>query len=325
MISKPYEDKGISQYDRYYECYRCCHCNGLAFMGYLDKLNADAKLPHNKEEARRIVEEYGQAYQLDDAQFIHYRCGAYVGPGRRLRSEDLDLLSRSAEVDIELLETILSHYKLTHEDLRLRFMRAGGTEEDFKKLYKVDATDEEKNLVSLGIYGDDPSNYNLFNENEIRQVHERIYITEDDRNQFKLRNRNNVFVPEMSDPSIVDTLDYRELMRIQPNCVRCQSQITVNARGFRFNREDRMPKYVHFSCYNIIISRRKEEEKRLLYMSLNYSEQERMRAIEEHLGQLPIVGYNKWMADSLKNPDSWQFHQKVEQFIQFYEKGMASS
>jgi hypothetical protein len=205
-------------------------------------------------------------------------------------------------------------------------VRSGRSEAEFDSLYKSDATVEERDLSLLGIYGPDPSNYNLFKQEEIEAVHKRIYVTEEDRNQFKLKNRNNVFVPELSDPSVVDTLDYRELMYIQPNCVRCQAQITVNARGFRFNREANIiPQYIHFSCYDIIRSRRKEEAKRSLYMSLNYSEQERMRAIEEHLGQLPIVGYNEWMAGFPTGSDSWQFHQKVEQFIQFYERGMASS
>ena len=319
MISPVYTNKGVSRYDPGSRCYRCCHCDGLAFLSYIDKYNATAQLPSNKDETDRILAESGNAYQLDYKQFIHYRCGVYVGQGRHIKSEDLDLIAQTKEMTKEFTDTILSHYLLTKDDIMKRFIQHNEKETVFDDIYSetVVINDDLKN--KLKIKGDNPDDFNLFNPDDINAIHQRIYIKEEDLETFKSANRNSVYIPPMDDPSVEQTLNYRHLRNEQPQCVRCDAQLTAHTPGLQFIH-NRAVLYVHFTCYDIIVKKREENDRHKLYEQFDSQEKKRLKLIEEKWGYLPVREYMEWY-ERVKKPvaGSWEYKIEHDQFLQFYE------
>lgn len=313
MISPPYDNKGISRYDKRYSTYRCCHCDGLAFVSYLDKLHAQEELPSNKEETRRINDESGNAYQLDYAQFIHYRCGVYVGPGRQINAEDLDLIYRTKDLTDGVINDILSRYRLTQEEIKQRFIINNMTEELFNN-----GNPDNDIANKIGIYQEKEGEYNLFSSDEIRKIHKRIYITEKDMQLFKTNNKNNVYIPEMSDPTVKEVLNYRDLLNIHPQCVRCDGQLSISSRGLRFIHNNETM-YIHFTCYDIITSRNEEKRRRELYDAFDLDEQKRLMVIEQKWGYLPVNEYMLWKKTNNYERNTWAYKNAHYNFIQFYE------
>ena len=124
-ISARYDNQGVSRWDVHvYGLWHCCHCDGLAYLGYQDRLTAE-QISMLYAERNRTLQEAGVARVVGFQQFLHYRCGVYLGYGRQMHEEDLETLSRLQELSPAILTEIHSHYLLTHDEAEQQLFDQG--------------------------------------------------------------------------------------------------------------------------------------------------------------------------------------------------------
>jgi hypothetical protein len=107
MLSGIYTNQGVSRYDKHWKCYRCCHCDGLAYLTPLERYLATTEHRGERDYAQTMAEA-GEAHDLGFRQYLHYRCGVYAVPA--FLAQDLDTLANLDVADDAVFAEILSHY-----------------------------------------------------------------------------------------------------------------------------------------------------------------------------------------------------------------------
>ena len=140
MFPTVYTNKGVSRFDKHWQCHRCCHCDGLAYLSPLERYLAENDHGEEANYVQTMVEA-GEAHDLGFRQYLHYRCGCYAGPNRQFLAEDLDTLAGTVTLDDATVDTLLAHYPpdtFNVGEVRLAWQRVHVTAADFAEFRRRD-------------------------------------------------------------------------------------------------------------------------------------------------------------------------------------------
>jgi hypothetical protein len=323
-ISKRYDNQGVSRVSRYDQLLCCCHCDGIALMNAFEYTRlfhalAARKLRPSVEE--RIWSESGRARLIGEAQVLHERCGVFLGHQRVLLDQDMHTLAYTEKLTPEMIQEIQSHYVLDDRQSANQVLEEQGLSNQAQRTQLLEdsvnppvdedaATSVKSRLASYGLYYVD-GQFGRFSEEDLVAVHNRLYITEADRQAFRDQNRDNQWFPEPNDPLITRTLKYYVIQEEERYCQHCQQSVLAEAPGLRWQESAENSLYWHYDCYDFLVKRRDRKLEQELEALLTPLQLERLRVIIEKLERFPLQEY-KSLKKTVATPD-------YEAFVKAFE------
>lgn len=334
-ISEPYAHQGVSRWDGEYRQWRCCHCDGLAYRSHRERRAAEAL------GNERLLQEAGDAQEVGFRQWLHYRCGVYLGHGRAMSEQDLQSLARVERVSPALSARICAHYELESAEAR-QLLRSLGLHDPvaldalLEPLAPVAEPDDEKAVVgelgedeeaykkyeaqrqlleSYGLYYlYDRKRYARFSPEDVEAVHRRLYVSEADWAQFRALDRDYMPIPELTDPRLVKEVGWVAMQQLRPQCERCDEALMVNVPGLALREGAEMRRFWHHACYNLIAANLAERERQAMYEAFPQPERWRLDRIAAMLQRVPLLEFEQWKASG--GVDSEAFLMAWERILQ---------
>ncbi len=329
-ISGRYHNQGVSRRDPISGLLRCCHCDGVAFLGPMDRqclTRAVADQDYGKRDPsalRRLWAEAGDAYTVGYRQLVHYRCGVYLGHDREMQEEDLMVLASREQLTGAMLSSILSHYTVSRGATRRILARLGVPKKERDEMMvkvdepsddEIEKSDElsDEELVALGqriavhddvtkalhnhglYYNEASDRYQRFNAEDVATIHRRLFITPGDLEQFQAHNRDHMPIPEAGDPRVAMHLNYAKLRSLPEYalCERCEEPLLEQRPGLCYRGERvRDPwRYWHHECYAVILQYHQRQARQELESAFEQPQRWRLARISRALGHAPLAEF----------------------------------
>ena len=325
-ISVRYDEQGISRWDRGYGLWHCCHCDGLAYLSYQDRLTTEARsLQFDGRE--RLLQEAGDAFIVGFEQLLHYRCGVYLGNGREMSEEDLERLARLQDLSEPVRDEIHAHYLLTQNEARAYLFDHGLRGDALQSALTPPADDADATTTAAwynalrqrGVtYDVNKERYQRFTQSEIDDVHARLRLTEADWRQIRAANRDYMAIPDIKD--LERTLDYVSMRAAVPNgldvhCQRCLLPVSWEAQGMML-RARPQPLFWHHVCYDAIALNHAREARQAMYALYPQEDHWRLNRLELTLQHAPVSEFTTWLKSTSQGAPDY------EAFLLYWERAL---